>query len=101
MGFDIVHLNLHKSFGQPHGGGGPGAGPIAVADRIAPHLPHPRLPRRDEALQGSVYELGESSNSIGRLRGFHGNYAVAASAYAYIRRLAGTGRGGAWGAAAT
>ena len=49
MGFDIVHLNLHKSFSQPHGGGGPGAGPIAVSDRIAPFLPVPRIVRDETA----------------------------------------------------
>src|SRR6201746_1261902 len=47
MGFDIVHLNLHKSFSQPHGGGGPGAGPIAVSERIAPFLPRPQVVRRE------------------------------------------------------
>ena len=47
MGFDIVHFNLHKSFTQPHGGGGPGAGPIAVSDRIEPFLPRPQVVRRD------------------------------------------------------
>jgi glycine dehydrogenase subunit 2 len=92
MGFDIVHLNLHKSFGQPHGGGGPGAGPIAVCDRIAPYLPNPRVVRRHDGLRGVVYDLSDDApDSIGRLRGFHGPYAVAASAYSYIRMLGGAG----------
>ena len=55
MGFDIVHFNLHKSFTQPHGGGGPGAGPIAVADRIEPYLPRPQVVRRDD---GRERDLG-------------------------------------------
>jgi len=92
MGFDIVHLNLHKSFGQPHGGGGPGAGPIAVSDRIAEYLPNPRIVRRDDDRRGTVYDLSDDAPaSIGRLRGFHGPYAIAASAYAYIRLLGGAG----------
>jgi len=92
MGFDIVHLNLHKSFGQPHGGGGPGAGPIAVSDRIAPYLPNPRIARHDDGTGGVVYDLSEDEpDSIGRLRGFHGPFAVAASSYAYIRLLGGAG----------
>ncbi|CAN5475447.1 hypothetical protein BH20ACT17_BH20ACT17_02630 [soil metagenome] len=92
MGFDIVHLNLHKSFGQPHGGGGPGAGPIAVSDRLAPYLPDPRIVRHDDGPGGVVYDLSEDKpDSIGRLRGFHGPFAVAASSYAYIRLLGGAG----------
>ncbi len=72
MGFDIVHLNLHKSFSQPHGGGGPGSGPIAVSDRIAPYLP---LPRINEVSSGNgagpTFELDhDAPKSIGRLRGF-------------------------------
>jgi glycine dehydrogenase subunit 2 len=92
MGFDIVHLNLHKSFGQPHGGGGPGAGPIAVGDRLAAYLPNPRIVRRDDHRADAVYDLSDAAPaSIGRLRGFFGPYAVAASAYAYIRLLGGAG----------
>jgi len=92
MGFDIVHFNLHKSFTQPHGGGGPGAGPIAVADRIAPFLPHPVVVRREPAAgNGSTepfYDLEyDIPQSIGRMRGFHGNFGVFVRAYAYIRSL--------------
>jgi glycine dehydrogenase subunit 2 len=99
MGFDIVHFNLHKSFTQPHGGGGPGSGPIAVSERIAPFLPHPIVVRRGQAdargngARGSTLfaldDVGEKS--IGRLRGFHGNYGCFVRAYAYIRSLGADG----------
>jgi glycine dehydrogenase subunit 2 len=96
MGFDIVHFNLHKSFTQPHGGGGPGAGPIAVSDRIEPFLPRPVIVRRDrgngDGAGGSFYDLDyDRPKSIGRLRGFHGNYGVFVRSYAYIRSLGDVG----------
>jgi glycine dehydrogenase subunit 2 len=92
MGFDIVHFNLHKSFTQPHGGGGPGAGPIAVADHIEPFLPRPQVVRREAANgsegSGPTYDLDyDRPKSIGRLRGFQGNYGVFVRSYAYIRSL--------------
>ena len=93
MGFDIVHVNLHKSFSQPHGGGGPGAGPIAVSDRIEPYLPVPRLVRSqggDGAAPGFGLDY-ERPKSIGRLRGFAGNFGVFVRSYAYIRSLGGDG----------
>ena len=87
MGFDIVHYNLHKTFTQPHGGGGPGAGPIAVSDRIEPFLPRPQVVRN-----GDAYELDfDRPKSIGRLRGFQGNYGVFVRSYAYILSLGGDG----------
>ncbi len=87
MGFDIVHFNLHKSFTQPHGGGGPGAGPIAVSDRIAPFLPVPVVVRRE-----AQFDLDyDRPKSIGRLRGFQGNYGCFVRAYAYICSLGGDG----------
>jgi len=87
MGFDIVHFNLHKSFTQPHGGGGPGAGPIAVSDRVAPFLPVPVVVRRE-----AQFDLDyDRPKSIGRLRGFHGNYGCFVRAYAYICSLGGDG----------
>src|SRR5690348_1904010 len=67
MGFDIVHFNLHKSFTQPHGGGGPGSGPIAVSDRIEPFLPRPQVVRREDGAFGLDFDRPKS---IGRLRGF-------------------------------
>ena len=93
MGFDIVHVNLHKSFSQPHGGGGPGAGPIAVAERIAPFLPRPRIVRTDGTNGARPrFELDhDHPKSIGRLRGFQGNFGVFVRAYAYIASLGGDG----------
>jgi glycine dehydrogenase subunit 2 len=94
MGFDIVHFNLHKSFTQPHGGGGPGAGPIAVAEPIEPFLPRPQVVRRVHAGNGGepFYDLDyERPKSIGRLRGFQGNYGVFVRAYAYVRSLGAAG----------
>jgi glycine dehydrogenase subunit 2 len=104
MGFDIVHFNLHKSFTQPHGGGGPGSGPIAVSERIAPFLPLPVVVRHDGTKGGDangaapavVFDLdyGEGpagSKSIGRLRGFQGNYGCFVRAYAYICSLGADG----------
>jgi glycine dehydrogenase subunit 2 len=102
MGFDIVHFNLHKTFTQPHGGGGPGAGPIAVSERIEPYLPRPQVVRRasDASSDGRasngagefVYDLDyDRPKSIGRLRGFQGNYGVFVRSYAYIRSLGASG----------
>jgi glycine dehydrogenase subunit 2 len=88
MGFDIVHFNLHKSFTQPHGGGGPGSGPIATSGRIAPFLPRPLVVRRED---GSFALEQELPKSIGRLRGFHGNYGCFVRAYAYICSLGADG----------
>src|SRR5947209_20126181 len=97
MGFDIVHFNLHKTFTQPHGGGGPGAGPIAVSDRIEPFLPRPLVVRRAGDGNGAqppepFFDLDhDRPKSIGRLRGFQGNYGVFVRSYAYIRSLAAPG----------
>jgi glycine dehydrogenase subunit 2 len=92
MGFDIVHVNLHKSFSQPHGGGGPGAGPIAVSERIEPYLPSPQVVRKPGEDGEPRFELDyERPRSIGRLRGFQGNFGVFVRSYAYIRSLGGDG----------
>jgi len=92
MGFDIVHFNLHKSFTQPHGGGGPGSGPIAVSERIAPFLPVPVVARREDGTYDLDHGSGRvGSKSIGRLRGFHGNYGCFVRSYAYICSLGGDG----------
>jgi glycine dehydrogenase subunit 2 len=88
MGFDIVHFNLHKSFTQPHGGGGPGSGPIAVSDRVAPYLPVPVVAKREDGSFDLDYDRPQS---IGRLRGFHGNYGCFVRSYAYICSLGGDG----------
>jgi len=90
MGFDIVHFNLHKSFTQPHGGGGPGAGPIAVSERIEPYLPRPQVVHRDGVEPAFDLEY-DRPKSIGRLRGFQGNFGVFVRSYAYIRSLGGDG----------
>src|SRR5918995_1462962 len=93
MGFDIVHFNLHKTFTQPHGGGGPGAGPIAVSDRIEPYLMVPRIVRAEGANgDRPAFDLDENRpKSIGRLRGFQGNYGVFVRSYAYICSLGAEG----------
>jgi glycine dehydrogenase subunit 2 len=93
MGFDIVHVNLHKSFSQPHGGGGPGAGPIACSDRIEPYLPKPQVVRREAQNGGEPsFDLDfDRPKSIGRLRGFQGNFGVFVRSYAYILSLGGDG----------
>lgn len=93
MGFDIVHFNLHKSFTQPHGGGGPGSGPIAVSDRIEPFLPLPVVVRAAPDNGGAPsFDLDhDRPRSIGRLRGFQGNYGCFVRAYAYIRSLGAEG----------
>ena len=94
MGFDIVHFNLHKSFTQPHGGGGPGAGPIAVSERLEPYVPRPQVMRREHPGNGKEpqYSLDyDRPKSIGRLRGFQGNYGVFVRSYAYIRSLGAPG----------
>ena len=80
MGFDIVHLNLHKTFATPHGGGGPGAGPIGVVRELADYLPIPTV-----EFDGSRYYLDyDRPKTIGKVRAFHGNVAVVLRAYAYI-----------------
>jgi glycine dehydrogenase subunit 2 len=80
MGFDIVHMNLHKTFATPHGGGGPGAGPVAVSKRLVEFLPGPKATRNDD---GS-YVWVKPPKSIGRVHGWHGNAMVLARALAYI-----------------
>jgi glycine dehydrogenase subunit 2 len=97
MGFDIVHFNLHKSFTQPHGGGGPGSGPIAVSERMEPYLMVPRIARRSDDGEagngaGSTFDLTfDHPKTIGRLRGFQGNYGCFVRAYAYICSLGAEG----------
>jgi glycine dehydrogenase subunit 2 len=81
MGFDVVHLNLHKSFSTPHGGGGPGAGPVGVKGFLEPYLPVPRLKRVD----GHLVWDHDRPQSIGRVRSFAGNFGILARAYTYIR----------------
>jgi glycine dehydrogenase subunit 2 len=81
MGFDIVHINTHKTFATPHGGGGPGAGPVGVVEELAPYLPSPTVERADD---GSFFLDRDRPRSIGRLHGFNGNFGVLVRAYAYL-----------------
>ncbi|WP_266078047.1 aminomethyl-transferring glycine dehydrogenase subunit GcvPB [Haladaptatus caseinilyticus] len=82
MGFDIMHYNVHKTFATPHGGGGPGAGPIGVDERLAEFLPAPRV-RKVE----TRYERFDPARTIGKVHGFTGNWLVLVKTYAYIMRL--------------
>lgn len=87
MGFDIVHLNLHKSFSTPHGGGGPGSGPVGVKSFLTPYLPVPKIEKNgEEFVLNSDYPL-----SIGRIKGYFGNFGVNVRAYTYIRTMGGRG----------
>jgi glycine dehydrogenase subunit 2 len=82
MGFDVVHINLHKTFSQPHGGGGPGGGPIAVTAALEPFLPVPAVVRKDDDTFGLDFDRPKS---IGKVRAFTGPFGVFVRSYAYIR----------------
>jgi glycine dehydrogenase subunit 2 len=83
MGFDVLHFNLHKTFSTPHGGGGPGSGPVAVKEHLAPFLPVPVV-----EFDGKAYHLNyDLPNTIGQMKSFYGNFLVMVKAYAYIRSL--------------
>jgi len=87
MGADAMHINLHKTFSTPHGGGGPGAGPVAVSQALLPYLPVPRVERH-----GERFSLRWSDpNSIGPMRGFFGSYLILVRALTYIRAMGGDG----------
>jgi glycine dehydrogenase subunit 2 len=87
MGFDVVHINLHKTFSTPHGGGGPGAGPVAVTEALAPFLPAPLVEERD----GRFAWAAPSPSSIGRLHAFYGNFGILLRAAVYMRALGAEG----------
>jgi len=87
MGFDVVHLNLHKTFSTPHGGGGPGSGPVGVKKELVPFLPRPMV----ECNDGRYYFDYERPLSIGRIKSFYGNFLVVVKAYAYILSLGAEG----------
>jgi glycine dehydrogenase subunit 2 len=82
MGFDIVHMNTHKTFATPHGGGGPGAGPVAVSPRLEAFLPSPIVGFDEES--GRYFWDHDRPDSIGRVHGFHGNFGVLVRAFAYV-----------------
>lgn len=87
MGFDVVHLNLHKTFSTPHGGGGPGSGPIGCKQELVKYLPSPSITR-----QGGSYQLEQKGlESIGRVKAFYGNFLVVVKALTYILSLGGEG----------
>jgi glycine dehydrogenase subunit 2 len=86
MGFDLMHYNVHKTFATPHGGGGPGAGPVGVTEELAEFLPDPHVRRADGG-----YERYTPVRSIGKVHGYEGNWLVLLKAYAYITRLGGAG----------
>jgi len=88
MGFDVMHINLHKTFSTPHGGGGPGSGPVGCKAELIPYLPYPVVMQREN---GHAYLDYDRPVSIGKVRGFFGSFSVIARAYAYILSL------GAWG----
>jgi len=89
-GFDVMHFNVHKTFSTPHGGGGPGAGPVGVGETLLPYLPEPRVLREPDG-SFRLERIGERPTSIGRMRSYAGNTGVLVRAYAYIRAHGGSG----------
>src|SRR5258708_10062415 len=87
MGFDAVHMNLHKTFTTPHGGGGPGAGPVGVKAELVPFLPAPTV----ERMNGHLKLDFKRPQSIGRVRSFYGNFGMLVRAYTYILAMGGDG----------
>ncbi|MEW5757667.1 MAG: aminomethyl-transferring glycine dehydrogenase subunit GcvPB [Pseudomonadota bacterium] len=85
MGFDVIHMNLHKTFSTPHGGGGPGAGPVGVSERLLPFLPVPLVSFADNRFQ--VMDESDRPQTIGRMSAFNGNAGILLRAYVYIRML--------------
>ena len=83
LGFDVCHSNLHKTFSTPHGGGGPGAGPVMVVERLADYLPTPTV-MRDGDGDNATYRLAAPPRTIGRMGGFHGSFGILVRAYVYI-----------------
>ena len=93
LGFDIMHFNLHKTFATPHGGGGPGSGPVGVTSRLADYLPAPVVSITEPAteVEPPLFGFTVPSRSIGRMRAFHGNFGILVRAYTYIRMLGAAG----------
>jgi glycine dehydrogenase subunit 2 len=86
LGFDVMHINLHKTFGAPHGGGGPGSGPVGVKSFLAQYLPEPVVVKKKEK-----YALSYNKKSVGTVKSFFGNFPVILKAYAYIKSLGAQG----------
>ncbi|SIS03506.1 aminomethyl-transferring glycine dehydrogenase subunit GcvPB [Natronorubrum thiooxidans] len=91
MGFDVMHYNVHKTFATPHGGGGPGAGPVGVVSELAPFLPSPRVREAEGGASEPAYELFDPDHTIGKVHGFQGNWLVLVKTFAYIARLGDAG----------
>ncbi len=89
MGFDVMHINLHKTFSTPHGGGGPGSGPVGVKSHLIPFMPVPRIEEDEE--NGMLYLDCDKPLSFGKIKSFYGNFGVIVKAYCYIRSLGGKG----------
>jgi glycine dehydrogenase subunit 2 len=87
LGFDVIQLNLHKTFSTPHGGGGPGSGPVGVSKELVDFLPVPRVVKKDDKYKWSE----KFPDTIGRVRSFYGNFNVIVKAYTYIRSLGAEG----------
>lgn len=88
MGFDVVHLNLHKTFSTPHGGGGPGAGPVGVVKRLVDFLPQPTVEKKAD---GTYFLEADNPTSIGKVRGFYGSFGILVRAYCYIKSMGAEG----------
>jgi glycine dehydrogenase subunit 2 len=84
LGIDLMHFNLHKTFATPHGGGGPGSGPLGVNAKLAEYLPGPVIVEASDVRAGSRYSFSRPERSIGRMSAFHGNFAMLVRAHAYI-----------------
>lgn len=92
LGFDVMHLNLHKTFSTPHGGGGPGAGPVAVTEVLREFLPYPIVERGEAGEKGdAAYRFARPAQTIGRMGSFYGNFGILVRAYTYIRALGAEG----------
>lgn len=88
IGFDIIHFNLHKTFSTPHGGGGPGAGPVGVVEKLLPYLPAPIVNKKDDTY---YLDYAHADSSMGKVHTFNGNFAVLVRAYIYIKMLGAKG----------
>lgn len=84
IGFDVMHYNLHKTFTTPHGGGGPGCGPVGVVEKLIPYLPVPMIAKNDD---GYFFDYAHSDSSIGKVHTFYGNFAIMLRAYFYIKMM--------------